>query len=292
MSEQAGQVPFNPYGGVAIPTAGVTPTAGRYCIRCAYALDGLDSGVQCPECGTAIELSLKEPVLANADPAYLATIRSGLSFVLNGILLTIIVAFSSIPIAMLLGGSRAPLLLMQGLLVAASAVVMIGYWKYTAPDPSQVAFEGHNSARSVIRVVVVIQAAIAALDLGIELMGPSIFPAPAPNAQPGTGAWPPMTEVISGLLTVCAFILQAVQFFAVMRYTRWVATRVPDLFIVKRTKRYMWLLPVLYVPGFAILIGPLIALILYWNLLDRLRKQVKSIIRTGAPRPLKGAMPV
>lgn len=68
----------------------------------------------------------------------------------------------------------------------------------------------------------------------------------------------------------------------------WLATRVPDYFIVKRTKTYMWLLPVLYIPGAALIgLGPLIALVLYWNLLDRLRKHVKSIIKHGGPARLK-----
>lgn len=30
-------------------------------------------------------------------------------------------------------------------------------------------------------------------------------------------------------------------------------------------------------------LGPLIALIIYWNLLDRMRKHLKSILATGRP---------
>jgi hypothetical protein len=71
-----------------------------------------------------------------------------------------------------------------------------------------------------------------------------------------------------------------------MRYTRWVAGRVPDAHMVGRTKTYMWLLPLLYTVGILIIVGPLIALVMYWNLLDRLRKHLTSIASTGQPAKL------
>jgi hypothetical protein len=36
------------------------------------------------------------------------------------------------------------------------------------------------------------------------------------------------------------------------------------------------------------IIGPLIALVMYWNLLDRFRKHTGSIIKNGMPAALPG----
>jgi hypothetical protein len=45
----------------------------------------------------------------------------------------------------------------------------------------------------------------------------------------------------------------------------------------------------LYTVGALILIGPLIALVLYWNFLDRMRKHLKAIEAGGTHMAFKGA---
>jgi hypothetical protein len=274
-------------------------TVGRYCIRCAYALDGLPVDGKCPECATDIALSLREPTLANADPAYLITLRSGLSFVLNGLILFITVTVFAVAFAAIGGVFNSPAtpLILEGLLIVVSGIILFGYWKYTTPDPSQVALEATNSARSTIRVVVLAQAALSVVSFVVEAIGSSITPTPTPGPAPAPGptagqssgvfSFLPMTtaaEIITAVLSLVGMVLWIVQFVSVMRYTRWLATRIPDHFIVRRTKTYPWLLPLIYVLGAACIgLGPLIALVLYWNLLDRVRKHVKSIIKHGGP---------
>jgi hypothetical protein len=52
---------------------------------------------------------------------------------------------------------------------------------------------------------------------------------------------------------------------------------------------YRWLLPLIAVVGaVALFLGPLVALIMYWNLLDRMRKHLKSIVANGQPASLRG----
>jgi hypothetical protein len=224
---------------------------------------------------------LREQTLANAAPEYLQSLASGLSLVLNGILLMIMVAIGAMVLGFASGGSPSVVLALQFVSLGVSAMILLGYWKFTQPDPGQVALEANNSARSVIRVTVVAQVFVALADLIIDFASSS-----------ATGTASTIVLILSVAVLLSTLALWAVQFFAVMRYTRWIATRVPDAFIMKRTKRYMWLLPVLYVPGALLLmIGPLIALVLYWNLLDRLRKHVKSIRAGNGPAPLKGLMP-
>jgi hypothetical protein len=68
------------------------------------------------------------------------------------------------------------------------------------------------------------------------------------------------------------------QFFAGLKYTSWMMSRIPDEELVKRCKKYMWLLPLVFVLGLACAgLGPLIALVMYWNHLDKLRKYLQTM---------------
>jgi hypothetical protein len=99
---------------------------------------------------------------------------------------------------------------------------------------------------------------------------------------------PGLKSILTGIVSLLSMIAWAVQFFAMMLYTRWLGSRVPDQWIIKRTKTYMWLLPLLTTVGVVLVgLGPIIALVLYWNLLDRMRKHLKSIESSGAPASLK-----
>ena len=68
-----------------------------------------------------------------------------------------------------------------------------------------------------------------------------------------------------------------VQFFAAMLYVRWLATRIPARDIHERAQNYLWLLPVIYLVGSCIIIGPLVASILFLLLLNSVRLRLKSI---------------
>ncbi len=249
----------------------------RFCIRCGYLLRGLPRESPCPECGTPVELSLREPTIAAASPEYQAALRQGLSLVLNGILLLIVVKVAGI-VAVALMPSSGGRFLAQVATLAVEAMMVWGYWRYSEPDPSTVALESTRAARKVLRIMVVADFATnALLTLGNVL-------APATMVSIGSGANNPATTfaaVVVTIVGVVSLVAGAAKFFALMRYTRWIATRIPDPYIVRKTNTYMWLLPVLWTVGWLILIGPLIALLLFWNLLDRARKHMKSITATG-----------
>lgn len=247
----------------------------RYCIRCGYLLHGLPMNGVCPECGTSVELSLREPTLAAASREYQRTTLRGLSLILNAIPLWIVLG--AFVVAGLAIDSPELMLAASVAGVGVSLMSLLGYWRFSEPDLSEVAFEPTNAARKVIRVTVLVVLVITTLSALLEfvvLAGTS-----------GVATVPPrVTELgmLSEIIRLASIIAWAIKFFAVMRYTRWFASRVPDQFIVNRTKTYMWLLPLLWIVGFCVLfLGPLIAYILYWNLLNRLRKHLKSIIADG-----------
>ncbi|MCC6322103.1 MAG: hypothetical protein IT438_11790 [Phycisphaerales bacterium] len=265
------------------PSLGPSVETDRSCIRCSYNLRGLPTSGKCPECGLAVEQSLRGFLLQFAAPEYLEKVHSGLSLVLNGILVQIVI----FAVGMFLGvtgtgaGREVRLLLAIAGLVPA-AMILLGYWRYTEPDPGFVGTEVPVSARKYIRVAVMLQVVGTGLEFLFQLA--AFSGAFAGVATAGGGALGLVVAIIAGVIAVVAAIAWLVQFFANMRYTRWVAARVPDQRIINRTRTYMWLLPLIAILGAVVLmLGPLVALVMYWNLLDRLRKHVRSIRASGVP---------
>ncbi len=92
--------------------------------------------------------------------------------------------------------------------------------------------------------------------------------------QPQTGG----SSSVLFSLGLLALGVSAVQFFAAMLYLRWLAPRLPDDEVDAWARRLMWLGPLLVTVGALIVVGPLIAMVLYWNLLDRVRRNLKQIM--------------
>lgn len=256
----------------------------RSCIKCGYNLRGQAISAMCPECGTAVGDSMRGVLLQFAAPEYRATILKGHSWVLNGILVYILVMVLGVGLGMVSGMGGGQIagveLVLAGVGMAVNVWIFLGYLKLTEQDPQFTASEKQDSARQIVRIAAIVSIALGALGAMLQLL-----------MIAGTGISIALIAGLAAVVGIGGLIAWAVQFFAMMNYTRWLAGRVPDAWIVKRSRTYRWLLPVLATVGaLAVGLGPLIALILYWNLLDRMRKHLKSIQATGAPAALKGAV--
>jgi len=257
------------------------------CARCGYNLRGLQVTGKCPECDWTIEASLQGGLLRFAGPEYLSSLALGakiviilnianaaLGLVAVGIVATVALMSGSIqttpgapaPAVPLLGLIEASA---TGLAVLATSVSLIGYWLLTTPDPALSLAEQPRAARRVVRAAVAAVVIIQAMGMVVAFMTPRL----------ATGAAGPMNtsqalQIAAGGLGVLGTIAGAVQFFAMMLYARWLAQRVPDSAMVERTKTYMWLLPLLYTVGSCLVVGPLVAWVLYLLLMWNLRKHV------------------
>jgi hypothetical protein len=273
-----------PPPGPAAPPA--TIVGDRACAKCSYNLRGLSADANCPECGTPIQGIL----LRNASPDYLATVRLGLTLILNGTLLSIavtIVLFFSAYLVGSYGLSRIWLVFMHLVSLGITAMILLGYWRYTAEDLGYIGSESPDSPRKIIRIAIVAQFIFQAVSIILFIFGITGSFSTVANASPIVVG----LEALAILVSLAAFAAWVVQFFAVMQYTRWMARRIPDNFVEQRAGVYMWLLPLFQTVGIVLLfLGPLIALILYWNLLDRVRKQLRSIADTGLPADLPGRL--
>lgn len=250
-----------------------TPIRAPMCIICGYDLQGLARDGRCPECGTPVEQSYLPDLLANRSPAYLRQLRSGLSWVLNGILVAFSVMIAGIfVVAIAMTGTlpfspNAVQLSLELISVACSAAILFGWWRLTTPDPGKLDAQFDLKSRQVIRVAVMVQAAAAVIEFAL-------------NAVILTGTAANMALImLARAASVISGAAWITQFFAAMLYVRWLARRVPDRKLHDKAKRFMWLGPLLYTVGIVLLaLGPLIALVMYWNMLDKLRKHIKTML--------------
>lgn len=250
------------------------------CLQCSYNLRGLDAGGVCPECRTPISRSLgTDARLAWSSPEYLAKVQRGLFLVVAGIfgqvLVMVLLMFGGL---MFMAASRSSgprgvgaatppwYFAASGLLSAAlGLVVLLGWWLVSEPDPRFANSPRDVSSRRFLRAATITQLALNVVNLGVGTVSASLT----------------SSMVLFTGLTLLSTASWAVAFFAQMIYVRGLGERVPDAWIIRRAKLMLWLGPVLVTVGILLLgLGPLIALVMYWNLLDRLRKQVKRVRRS------------
>ena len=114
------------------------------CLSCGYNLRGLLPDGRCPECGIAVGRSAYGDVLRYCDPTWVESLASGANWVVASILVAILMAVAGLGVAAASGTASSGVFGLVGGLVA-----LVGYWKLTAPDPSEL--EQNTKVRQVAR---------------------------------------------------------------------------------------------------------------------------------------------
>lgn len=276
--------PIVPHEQWLAPIALNVPDEAR-CAVCGYMLRGLAPEGRCPECGTPVLRSIQGNLLKFSAPEYLKSLHRGLVLVLFAIVaqILLVVLQIAVPITSMIilgvgargaGGPTSPgaafaapimfaMAALQFAQVGVSVVNIIGWWLFSAPDPAIIGTNTGATARQVVRVTLIVEFIFTLLHT----------PASLPSAAAGS----PELVILLAIAGFLAIIASIVHFFAAMLYIRWLAPRLPDPRVASRAQLLMWLGPLLYTVGWLICIGPLIALVLYWNMLNWVRMHIKAI---------------
>lgn len=244
------------------------------CVGCGYNLRGLEASGKCPECGLDISRSLHGDQLVYSGSAYLASLCRGIRIIFAALiaqvaLLALGIAAGAVVFGLVGGGSASPAIetLVMGLAlladVAVAIVLIFGWWLFSTPDPSIVSANTGNTARKFVRIAVIISGVTGLLS-SLE------------DVCPVTTA--SSLAIISSAAEIVSIAAWVVSFFASMIYIRWLAKRIPNEHVDRAAKRLMWLGPLLMVVGaFCLMLGPLVAFILYIMLIFRLQQDILAV---------------
>ncbi|MFK7883833.1 MAG: hypothetical protein AB8F26_06590 [Phycisphaerales bacterium] len=243
------------------------PLSFGNCFRCDYDLTSLSPEQNCPECGLPIEASLGRIQLAKAPPEYLAKLHKGVFIIQAAIICVILLFFAGMFAGMTFASSPngvipRPIDISLGVLAVVLAfALLVGWWMFSEPHPEYEGTYNGSDMRRTVRVLLVVAAGLAAVDLVLSVLPASVA-----------------IGLVVMVLGVVAIIVSVARYFTQMLYIRWMAPMLSNRKVYNRAKLLMWLGPVLMTVGILLLgLGPLIALVLYWNMLDWIRKDLKAI---------------
>jgi len=250
------------------------------CVSCGYNLRGLRTSAVCPECGTPVSRSMRGDLLEFASFEYVSKLHRGAQTVVGGILLYVIVIIISVLLGVLAvsaglspGMVQAIQLGSQVLGLGASMAIAVGWWWLSEPNPAAIDPSSGSASRQFVRVAagITVVYSIVQSALGMVLQSGTTPTTPGGTQIGLMGA--------AVLISLAGMVVFAVSFFSQMAYLKWLSPKIPNAWVFNRAKLMMWLGPVLYVVGaLCIGLGPLVAMILYYNLVTRVRADLKAIL--------------
>ena len=260
---------------------------GRTCGQCGYALDGLTTADQCPECGTPGRLAMFGALLVTSDPEYLTTLCRGAAMILWSLWARALLLVVKIVLAMTQGvmtgtgaGANRPtlwaVLNASNILldVCVTLLALGGWWLLTTANPAndtaspQVRQDG---LRLSIRAMSLVMLAVVLLET-LSVIN-ATFMAVTPIAS----------MAILGLMILGYAVIGALQ----MAWIRTLARRLPDRNLASFAGTMILFHPLLVTIGCVFLgLGPLaawiISIVIGTQFLDRLKQvQAKQVHTLG-----------
>lgn len=260
------------------PSSGASVDRHVACVECSYDLIGTPVEGVCPECGLRVGRSLLDTYqLTNCSRAYLRALHRGAFIIVSLIvawLLLIILMIGGVVSAAAgtgagafnaLNGTVAELLA-GGVNALIWLGVIYGWWLLSSEDPSYTGSDRGARARLLLRVGLVGSAAVSVGSFMFDLL----------RSSAAGGA----LDLVDSVLRLTELAMWTLAFFASMVYLRWLAPRIPDKHVLERATQLMWLGPLLMTVGLLLCgLGPIIALVLYWNLVDLVRRDLTRLMK-------------
>jgi hypothetical protein len=273
----------------------------RPCLVCGYNLRSIAVSGHCPECGTPVERSLRGILLRYSAPDYVAMLRRGITLVEASLFLQIVVGIVGVVVMFAIMGlgakaaASAPAppggkpaapgfagpglayeMAKQGAEALVKLLTLGGWWMFSTPDPALTTQDPAYRSRRLLRVFLAISAAFS---LASVIVG--MFPALRAPLMPGPAVPAGMASAITyvAILGLLGGGAQLLGFIFSMNYMAHLSRRIPDAAMEKQAKMYRWLLPVIYVFGMVVCVGPLAAFIMYVVQIDTWRRRLRDLTR-------------
>ena len=282
---QAGTAEHRVQPNVAVDASGRV-IAELICLRCGYALRGLDVASKCPECGVDVAESLKSDQLIHADAVWLDRVASGLRWAW----ILALVGWLGTLAGIVLGSTGIVSRGSTGLLTAfigrpIIAAKLVVWWRWTMPERTAegqtgMGFSGKReglSARKATRL-------FAMVSLGVvfaQTIGPLMGVRGLPALPSGLG---PIASVsLNGarlVLWIAHYAAVTACFFATCIYLKQLARRANDSALLGYCQVTMIVAPVLAIVLGCLIIGLVFAWFMWWAMLISAESTVSSIART------------
>ena len=194
------------------------------CLSCGYNLRGLSPDGRCPECGTAVGRSVCGNFLCYCEPAWVESLARGPGWVAASIPISILVGVAGHAFAASSGPTVPRMVSLAGGLVS-----LVGYWKLTAPDPSEL--EPNTTVRQVARWGKMTEFGLSLLIFGGMSLG-----------WLGTG-FVNLPESVVSFVAMVAIV-------AMFVHAGRLAIRIPDERLAQESRTVMWWLIIAQALGF------------------------------------------
>lgn len=256
------------------------------CFWCEYDLSNTAPDSVCPECGIPVTASIGHGVLESVPIQTLRRVHSGmrtitlliLVYIVTSISATIAAAFfiasmnSASVYTMVIVGST----INNGILIA----IAYGWIKASTPLPNIPSNIDAQDKRTFLSVMSWLFIGFTALIMILNFI---------PSGQNSLNAAPGVLDFVLGILNIIVFMIMLIYYIASVMYIGWIARLVRNTKMYRRSKHLVWSGPLIAILGFfLLLLGPLIVLILYWNMIEYTRRDLKKIINAADRNRLAG----
>ena len=232
------------------------------CRKCGYALRGLNLAGRCPECGSAVGLSIHGDLLRFSDPAWLRTLQRGVRLVIASIAIQFLAVISIIAMSAARPAMRGDALFLASIIGVVGAVLgFLGGWQLTEPDPSGIGEDRYGTSRRIIRIAL----AIGIINTLLHFIE-------------NLSTVPPAVRITLTIVAGVSGLAGLIGHFAQLNYLSKLALRIPDVAVAKRARFLMWAIGISY--GFVLVVGGVVAVM---TLMSSARPQLGVLLALGCP---------
>lgn len=261
-----------------------TPILGS-CFHCGYNLEGSDPHGSCPECGVPAIESVGLGPFNLVSTGSLRAIHSGFRLSLGSILVYLVAVVIGAIGGGIMGASVSPgsglppwyhafLITTSAISNAAVLGFYRGMWKISTHPGGISRHADRPDRRRLLRVMCVIGAVCVVMSFAFSFVPPQ---------SPQNFSMRPV-DIAALLVSLVCLGVMLLFWIALMRYVRWFASIARNKRMLGRAKHLIWSGPLMVVVGWVVLlIGPIVFVILFYRMLDSLRRDIRAILRSRDP---------